>query len=308
MAKRSHVSGATVGARPGWKLVWADEFEGNEVDRSKWDFDLGNGFVDYRTHTWVAGWGNEELQVYTDAPANVSVRDSLLTIRALKESVQGFGYTSARLKTRRRDGTPLFTTLYGRVEFRAQVPSGKGLWPALWMLPQDDRYGGWAASGEIDLMEIVGDRPHEVLNSLHFGSGYPERELLTHVHPLPGGSLVSDWHVYAVEWEPGEVRFYVDEVLTCTRNHWWSCSKTRDGAGLVPTKAADLNPWPAPFDQPFYLLMNVAVGGNFPGLPTPETAFPAELVVDYVRVYSKVGGYREPKPRAKGKLPWHKKS
>ena len=113
MAKRSQASGSTVGARPGWKLVWADEFEGSEVDRSKWDFDLGNGFFDYRTHTWVAGWGNEELQVYTDAPANVRVHDSLLTIRALKEAVQGFGYTSARLKTRRRDGTPLFTTLYG---------------------------------------------------------------------------------------------------------------------------------------------------------------------------------------------------
>ena len=304
MAKRSNDAAK---ARPGWTLVWADEFEGSEVDRGKWDFDLGNGFFDTLTHTWVPGWGNEELQVYTDAPANVSVHNSLLTIRALKESVQGFGYTSARLKTRRRDGTPLFTTLYGRVEFRAQVPWGKGLWPALWMLPQDDRYGGWAASGEIDLMEIVGDRPHEVLNSLHFGSGYPERHLLTHVHPLPGGSLVSDWHVYAVEWEPGEIRFYVDDALTCTRKHWWSCSKTQDGAGLKPTKASDLNPWPAPFDQPFYLVMNVAVGGNFPGVPTPETRFPAELVVDYVRVYRKRGGYSEPKPRAKGKLPWHKK-
>jgi beta-glucanase (GH16 family) len=300
MAKRAS-------SRPGWRLVWADEFEGSEVDRSKWDFDIGNGFFDYKSHRWIPGWGNEELQYYTDAPANVEVKDSLLTIRALKESLHGCGYTSARLKTRRRDGAALFTTLYGRVEFRARVPWGKGLWPALWMLPQDERWGGWAASGEIDLMEIVGERPHEVLNSIHFGSAYPRRALITHVHPLPGGSTVGDWHTYAIEWEPGEIRFFVDDVHTCTRGHWWSCSKTLRGRGVMPKQAADLNPWPAPFDQPFYLLMNVAVGGNFPGVPVPETRFPAELVVDYVRVYTKVGGYGETKPRAKGRLPWSAK-
>ena len=137
-------------ARKGWKLVWADEFEGHELDRSKWDFDIGNGFYDYKNHAWVPGWGNEELQYYTHEPENVVVRDSCLVIRAVKEPLHGCGYTSARLKTRQRDGTPLFTKLYGRVEFRAKVPWGKGLWPALWMLPVDDKYGGWAASGEID--------------------------------------------------------------------------------------------------------------------------------------------------------------
>jgi beta-glucanase (GH16 family) len=289
---------------PGWKLVWHDEFEGTEIDRTKWDFDIGNGFYDYKNHAWVPGWGNEELQYYTDSPANVSVRDSLLTIRAVKESLHGCGYTSARLKTRRRDGTPLFTTLYGRVEFRAKVPWGKGLWPALWMLPQDDKYGGWAASGEIDLMEIVGDKPHEVLNSIHFGSTYPKRSLITTVHALPQGSLVSDWHDYAVEWEPGEIRFYVDGVQTCAYDHWWSCSKLKDGQGAEPKKATDLNPWPAPFDQPFYLVMNVAVGGNFPGKPDPATVFPAELVVDHVRVYAKQGGPGELKPIGRGRLPW----
>ena len=290
-----------------WKLVWSDEFEGDRVDPAKWDFDIGNGFFDYRHHTWIPGWGNEELQYYTREPENVSVKDSLLTIRAVKESLHGCGYTSARLKTRKRDGTALFTTLYGRVEFRAKVPWGKGLWPALWMLPQDDRYGGWAASGEIDLMEIVGEKPHEVLSSLHFGSTFPKRSLITTTYPLPGGSTVSDWHVYAVEWEPGEIRFYVDGVLTRVHDHWWSCSKTRDGAGLEPRRASDLNPWPAPFDQPFYLVMNVAVGGNFPGVPNPETRFPAELVVDYVRVYEKVGGYGPLRPMGRGRFPWHKK-
>ena len=292
---------------PGWKLVWNDEFEGDRVDLTKWDFEIGNGFFDYKNHVWIPGWGNEELQYYTREPQNVSVKDGLLTIRAVKESLHECGYTSARLKTRKRDGTVLFSKLYGRVEFRAKVPWGKGLWPALWMLPVEDKYGGWAASGEIDLMEIVGEKPHEVLNSIHYGSVYPKRSLDTHVHKLPNGSMVSDWHVYTVEWEPGEIRFYVDNVHTSTQSFWWSCSKTKNGAGVEAIKDADLNAWPAPFDQAFYLIMNVAVGGNFPGAPNPDTQFPAELVVDYVRVYDKVGGYGETKPRGKGKLPWRKR-
>jgi beta-glucanase (GH16 family) len=292
--------------KDGWTLVWNDEFDGDRIDPTKWACDIGNGFFDYKHHVWIPGWGNEELQYYTHEPENVFVKDSLLTIRAVKESLHGCGYTSARLKTRKRDGTPLFTKLYGRFEFRAKVPWGKGLWPALWLLPQEDRYGGWAASGEIDVMEIVGEKPHEVLNSIHFGSVYPKRSLITHVHELPGDSTVADWHVYSVEWEPGEIRFYVDGVLTSTRDHWWSCSKTRNGMGVEPKRAEQLNAWPAPFDQPFYLVMNVAVGGNFPGAPNAATRFPAELVVDYVRVYDRVGGYGEPKPRATGKFPWHK--
>ena len=292
----------------GWKLVWHDEFEGDAVDTTKWDFDIGNGFYDYKNHLWIPGWGNEELQYYTHKPENVTVRDSCLSIRAVKAPLHGCGYTSARLKTKRRDGTVLFAKCYGRVEFRAKVPWGKGLWPALWMLPQEDKYGGWAASGEIDLMEIVGEKPHEVLNSIHFGSTFPKRSLITTVHPLPGASTVSDWHEYAVEWEPGEIRFFVDGVQTCSYGHWWSCSKTVDGAGVEAKGEADLNPWPAPFDQPFYIVMNVAVGGNFPGAPNDQTRFPAELVVDYVRVYDKVGGYGLAKPIGQGELPWQKKA
>jgi beta-glucanase (GH16 family) len=126
------------------------------------------------------------------------------------------------------------------------------------------------------------------------------------VHPLPDNSTVSDWHVYACEWEPGEIRFYVDDVHTSTERFWFSCSKLVDGQGVQAASAADLNPWPAPFDQPFYLLMNVAVGGNFPGVPNPQTHFPAELVVDYVRVYDKIGGYGDAAPRGKGHLPWQR--
>jgi beta-glucanase (GH16 family) len=292
-----------VPARAGWTLVWSDEFEGDRVDPAKWDFEIGNGFHD-ENQVWIPGWGNEELQYYTAEPANVFVRDSLLTLRAIKEPLHGCGYSSARLRSRRRDGTPLFSQCYGRFEFRARVPWGKGLWPALWLLPLEDRYGGWAASGEIDVMEIVGTRPHEVLSSLHFGSTFPERSLLTHVHELPGAGTVADWHVYGVEWEPGVIRFDVDGQHTVTRDHWWSCSRTEGGRGLQAKGAADLNPWPAPFDQPFYLVMNVAVGGNFPGAPDATTPFPAELVVDYVRAYDKVGGYGPTRPIGAGRFPW----
>jgi beta-glucanase (GH16 family) len=211
---------ATLQPNSEWVLVWSDEFEGDCVDPLKWDFDLGNGFFDYKHNAWIPGWGNEELQYYTREPDNVSVRDSLLTIRAIKESLHGCGYTSARLKTRKRDGTPLFSKLYGKFEIRAKVPWGKGLWPALWLLPQADAYGGWAASGEIDVMEIVGEKPHEVLGTIHFGSTFPARSLVTHVHELPGGSTVADWHVYAVEWEPGEIRWRVDGILWATQNFW----------------------------------------------------------------------------------------
>ena len=291
-----------------WVMVWNDEFEGDRIDPAKWDYDLGNGFYDYRNHAWIPGWGNEELQYYTREPENVSVKDSLLTIRAVKESLHGCGYTSARLKTVKRDGTPLFSKRYGKFEFRAKVPWGKGMWPALWMLPLTDHYGGWAASGEIDVMEIVGEKPDEVLGTLHYGSTYSKRSLITHVHKIPEDSLVSDWHVYTVEWEPGEIRWLLDGVHWATQNFWWSCSKNVEGVGVEAKKKSDINPWPAPFDQPFYLLMNIAVGGNFPGHPNPETHFPAELVIDYVRVYDKVGGYAEAPPRGPGKLPYQKKS
>ncbi len=295
-------------ALDGWKLVWNDEFDGKSIDASKWDTDLGNGFYDYRTHAWVSGWGNEELQYYTGESDNLCVRDSCLYLRALKEPLHGCGYTSARVKTRRRDGAPLFTKRYGRFEIRAKVPYGKGLWPALWLLPQDDTYGPWAASGEIDVMEIVGERPQEYLGSVHFGSTFPKRSLVTHVHAFADGGTVADFHVYAVEWEPGIIRWLVDGKPWAVQDFWWSCSKLRGGKGVVARGAEDLNPWPAPFDQPFYLVMNVAVGGDFPGKPNAATHFPAELVVDYVRVYDRVGGSGEPGPRGKGRLPYRKKS
>ena len=153
-------------APAGWKLVWSDEFDGKELDRTKWDFDIGNGFYNYEAKQWINGWGNDELQYYTREPENAFVKDGMLHIRALKESLHGCGYTSARLKTRKKDGSPLFSRKYGRFEFRAKLPTGRGVWPALWMLPQDDKYGGWAASGEIDVLEARGQEPTKVLGTL----------------------------------------------------------------------------------------------------------------------------------------------
>ena len=169
----------------GWKLVWSDEFDGKDIDRAKWDFDIGNGFFNYDANQWISGWGNDELQYYTREPDNAFVKDGMLHIRALKESLHGCGYTSARLKTRKRDGSPLFSQKYGRFEFRAKLPTGKGVWPALWMLPQDEKYGGWAASGEIDVMEARGQEPTKVLGTLHFGSRWPANAHVSKEYVLP---------------------------------------------------------------------------------------------------------------------------
>jgi beta-glucanase (GH16 family) len=289
-----------------WKLVWSDEFDGKDIDRTKWDFDIGNGFYNYDANTWISGWGNGELQYYTKEPENVFVKDGMLHIRALKESYQGCGYTSARLKTRKRDGSPLFTKKYGRFEFRAKLPTGQGIWPALWMLPQDEKYGGWAASGEIDVLEAKGQEPTKALGTLHFGSRWPANAQVSKDYLLPDRGTIADFHVYGLEWEPGEIRWYVDGRLYSTQSFWWSSSKSDGAKGAKPAQEADLNAWPAPFDQPFYLIINLAVGGQFPGKPDKTTEFPAEMLVDYVRVYDKVGGYGAVKPRGEGKLPFAK--
>ncbi len=289
-----------------WKLTWNDEFEGKEIDRSKWDFDLGNGFFNYDANVWIGGWGNNELQYYTREPENAFVKDGMLHIRAVKESYNGSGYTSARLKSRKRDGSPLFNKKYGRFEFRAKLPTGQGVWPALWMLPQDEKYGGWPASGEIDVLEVKGQEPTKVLGTLHFGSRWPANTLAGKDYVLPREGTIADFHIYALEWEPGEIRWYVDGQLSSTQSFWWSCGKGDGVKGTNPANEADLNPWPAPFDQPFYLVMNVAVGGQFVGNPDKTTVFPVEMLVDYVRVYDKVGGYVKIKPRGKGKLPFDK--
>jgi beta-glucanase (GH16 family) len=288
-------------AQPGaeWKLSWSDEFDGKEIDRAKWDFDIGNGFYD--SNQWISGWGNNELQYYTKEPENAFVKDGKLHIRAVKESLHNCGYTSARMKTKKRDGTVLFSQTYGKFEFRAKLPTGKGVWPALWMLPSAEKYGGWAASGEIDVMEARGQEPNKVLGTLHFGSQWPNNAHSGGEFEFAKGSSIAEFHTYSVEWLPGEIRWLVDGKEFAKRSHWWS-SKVGKAA-----KESDLNAWPAPFDQPFHLVMNVAVGGRFVGVaPDKSTNFPATMEVDWVRVYEKPGGYGAAKPRGEGKLPFEK--
>ncbi|HEY2910159.1 MAG TPA: glycoside hydrolase family 16 protein [Gemmataceae bacterium] len=289
-----------------WKLAWSDEFNGKEIDRAKWDFDIGNGFYNYDANQWIGGWGNNELQYYTKEPDNAFIKDGHLHIKAIKESLHGCGYTSAKLKSRKKDGSALFNQKYGKFEFRAKLPTGRGVWPALWMLPQADKYGAWAASGEIDVMEARGQEPNKVLGTIHYGSLWPLNAHSGGEYLFPEGSSFAEFHTYTVEWEPGSIRWLVDGKQYAEQSFWWSASPGKDGKTAKPAREADLNTWPAPFDQPFYVVMNVAVGGRFLGNPDKSTLFPAEMLVDYVRVYEKPGGYGPIKPRGEGKLPFDK--
>jgi beta-glucanase (GH16 family) len=288
-------------APQGWRLVWQDEFDGAAIDTTRWAFDLGRGFLAADGTTVVDGWGNNELQCYTRDTSNAAVRDGRLHIRAVPSSVASCPYTSARLKTRAPDGHALFAQRYGRFEFRAKLPVGQGLWPALWMLPLSDSYGTWAASGEIDVMEARGQTPSTVLGTLHYGARWPDNTHTGADYLLPRGGSIADFHTYAVEWEPGRIRWFVDGVQTQEQRFWWSTTP-RDGAGAP--RAADLNPWPAPFDRPFYLVMNLAVGGNFLGNPDATTPFPGVMEVDFVRVYQRRDRSTRPLSRGAGRFPW----
>lgn len=289
---------------PGWRLVWSDEFEGDAIDPKKWDYDLGNGFYSYEAEQWISGWGNGELQYYTKEPENACVRDGMLRIVAAKESLHGCGYTSARLRTSRRDRRPLFNARYGRFEIRAKLPLGQGIWPAIWLLPQSDRYGAWAASGEIDIIEARGQEPNKVIGATHYGSCWPANVSSTHPYAFALRGSIAQFHTYALEWEPGRLRWFVDDHCYATQAFWWSSTKREGAKGIAPNSESELNPWPAPFDRPFYLIMNVAVGGRFPGKPDKTTPFPAEMLIDYVRVYEKVGGCGPTPERGDGRLPF----
>jgi len=244
---------------PHCQLVWSDEFDGTGVDIGKWTFQIGDG-----TEVGLpSGWGNGELQYYTDQ--NATVANGLLTITARKESVQpGLPYTSTRLRSLYKG-----EWTYGRMEIRARMPIGKGLWPAFWMLPSDRGYGGWAASGEIDIVEYIGSKPDTIFGTIHYGGEWPSNRFSSTEYKLPTGTFDQDFHVFAIEWEEGEIRWYVDDVHYATQTDWTSTG----------------GPFPAPFDVDFHLLLNMAVGGNLPGAPDNNTQFPQELVVDYVRVY-----------------------
>ena len=242
-------------------LVWSDEFEGAQLDAETWFFATGDG-----TEKGIpGGWGNNELQYYL--PDSAQLADGVLSITARRETVEGLNYTSARIGTEDR-----FAFKYGRIEASIKLPKGQGLWPAFWMLPQDTPYGTWAASGEIDIVETVnldGSGNDEIFGTLHFGGEVPANNRAGETY-APSADITSEFHTYAVEWDEFEIRWYFDDTLYAMQNVWSS------------TAAA----YPAPFDQPFHLLLNLAVGGNFPGSPDGTTVFPATMGVDWVRVYS----------------------
>ena len=243
-----------------WTLVWSDEFngpDGSMPDPSKWSI-VKDG----------SGFGNHELEYYTDRTANVHVEKGNLVITARKESYTGADgatreYTSARLQTAGH-----FQQEYGRYEARIKIPKGQGIWPAFWMLGSDIGKVGWPRCGEIDIMENVGFEPTKVHGSLH-GPQYSGDNPLTGGYTLPDHAAFSDaFHVFAVEWEPQVIRFYVDNILYETQ--------TIDS---IPSHKH----WA--FDHPFFVLLNVAVGGQWPGNPDASTSFPTSMLVDYVRVY-----------------------
>ena len=242
------------------ELVWQDEFNGDALDPKVWYQETGDG-----TQYGIPGWGNEELEWYQ--PENVQLRDGKLVITSRTESQHGYDYTSGRINTKDR-----VAVKYGRIEARIKLPAGQGVWPAFWMMPQEEAYGTWAASGEIDIMEAINlgvDGHYSVHGTLHYGDKWPENTFTGNEYSTPKDPS-QFFHTYAVQWDEHAIHWYVDDTLYATQNKWSTAGHA----------------FPAPFDQSFYILLNVAIGGKWPGNPDASTVLPVEMEVDYVRVYS----------------------
>jgi len=256
-----------------WELTFEDNFDGESLNTDIWSYDIGNGFFE-PDGTFVPGWGNQELQSYQED--NVRVEDGQLIIEAKDQDVTDetgtYNYTSGKIHTKGN-----FSQTYGRFEARMSLPAGQGFWPAFWMMPEDDVYGAWAASGEIDIMENAGATPNKVGGAIHYGSQWPNNRYTAGDYHFEEGFDTTDMSTYAVEWEPGEIRWYVNDELYQTLNNWTA----KDG------DAATKFSYPAPFDQDFYMILNLAVGGWYGGAPDAETVFPNQVKVDYVRAYEK---------------------
>ncbi|RIK78902.1 MAG: glucan endo-1,3-beta-D-glucosidase [Planctomycetota bacterium] len=240
-----------------WKLIWSDEFDGDKLDYSKWEAEV-NAF----------GGGNDEQQMYTDRKENVRVENGSLVIEARKDNpnIQGTTrpYSSGRVRTKHRGDWK-----YGKIEARAKLPEGEGMWSAVWMLPTEEKYGGWAASGEIDIIEINGKSPETAHLTIHHGGGWPNNRQTGGKHKLDEGKYTDDFHVYAIEWQAKSIRWLIDGKPVYESSDWQSAG----------------GKFPAPFDQEFHLILNLAVGGRFVGRPSEKTVFPSRMLVDYVRVY-----------------------
>ena len=252
---------AAVPEHEGYSLLWNDEFDGDKMDESKWN---------YEPHE--PGWTNNELQEYTTSTDNVFVRDGHLVLKAIKTEKDGKEYyTSGKVTGQNKTD---FT--YGKVVVSAKVPEGQGLWPAIWMMPKDEsHYGQWPKCGEIDIMESLGNDTTISYSTIHYGEPHAEQQGT--ITKAGADSFSAKFHEYSVEWEPGEMRFYTDGELVLKVNDWFTAVEGEDD-----------KPYPAPFDQPFFVQMNLAVGGNWPGNPDATTDFSkAEFEIDYVRVYQK---------------------
>jgi len=248
-----------------WKLVWSQEFDDGGIDPSVWNFEIGNGHA-----KGIPGWGNAELEYYTDK--NAWVENGCLVIEARKEKISDqwgtYDYTSSRMTTEGK-----FEFKYGKVEIRAKLPKGKGIWPALWMLGSDIGRVGWPSCGEIDIMEMLGHDTRTVYGTAH-GPGYSGGASIGRSYKLPEGvpDFSEDFHVFAIEWYEDLVKWYVDGELYHTL-----CKSKLEAQGLK---------WV--FDHPFFLIVNVAVGGHWPGYPDETTQFPQRMYIDYIRVYKPV--------------------
>lgn len=235
-----------------YELVWSDEFDGPSLDMESWSFDIGDGCPD------LCGWGNNEAQYYREE--NLTFDDGKLIITAKDESFGGYNYTSAKFHSRDKR-----TFTYGKFEARIKLPEGQGIWPAFWLLFNDPTYGGWPHSGEIDIMELVGNDPDVVHGTIHYGGSTKGGSF-----DLPFENFSDDFHTFTVEWDSIRILWFVDGIQY---------------AGVTKFGIDQGFNWP--FDHPFYLIFNVAVGGNWPGYPDASTVFPQTMEVDWVRVYQK---------------------
>ncbi len=222
---------STPSTYPGLSLVWADDFAGTTLDANAWNYGIGNG---------SGGWGNNELEYYTNSPKNVFLSNGNLIIEARKESISGFNYSSARLTTQNKKS---FT--YGRVDIRAKLPRGKGIWPALWMLGNNINSLGWPACGEIDIMEYLGHETNKTHATLHYGTSTATHGSKGNSLTLSSGTFYEQFHVFSMEWKLDQIKIYVDNNL------------------LLLVNKSDLGSTPYPFNAPFFFIFNVAVGGNW---------------------------------------------
>ena len=245
---------STPSSYSGYNLAWGDEFAGDALDLASWGFDVGNG---------SSGWGNNEWQYYTSGESNCAVKNGKLTITAKKETQGSFNYTSARILTK---GKREFQ--FGRIDIRARLPKGQGIWPALWMLGSNFGSVGWPNCGELDIMELVGHQPNKVHGTAHWGNK-PPSTYITKTYGLSTGTFADEFHVFTMKWEKDLVEWYVDDVKFHT---------------ITPGNTGGVYP----FNQKFFFIFNIAVGGNWPGYPDGTTVFPQQMDVDYVRVFQKI--------------------